>query len=90
MASNFRIKIDVGGFNTTRRSGDIQAFLDEAAERIAAEANQEVRRPNGEDFVVHSEPNSTRARSVVVAASIQARLAESRTRALSRALDAGR
>lgn len=82
--SKFRLQIHPEGFNQVRRDPRIQDDLDRRAEAIAAAAG------GGDDFVAHSSPTSTRARSVVVTATIDGMLAEARDRALTNALDAGR
>lgn len=84
MASKFRLQIHPEGFNEARKDPRVQGDLDRRAEAIAAAAG------GGEDFVAHSSPTSTRARSVVITATVDGMLAEATDRALTRALDAGR
>ena len=82
--SKFRLQIHPEGFNEVRKDPRVQEDLNARAEAIAAAAG------GGDDFVVHPSPTSTRARTVVVTATVDGMLAEARDRALTRALDAGR
>ena len=79
-----RIKFHYDQFALLRSSPAIQAEVDARAQAIADAAG------GGEDFKAIPSPSKSRARSVVVTASMQAKIAEANDRALSMALEAGR
>lgn len=85
MAGKLRLELHPEGFNQARSEATVQAALNEIGERIAAAAGGE---PG--DFEVHASPSPTRARAVVITATVEAMKAEATDRALSRAFDAGR
>lgn len=77
-----RITWNMAGFRDLRKQPGVLADLRARAERIAAAAG-----PGNEPS---SMLGANRARASVVTADRQARRAEAKTRALTRALDAGR
>ena len=79
------IRIDVNrkGLRTLLRSDLVRADLARRARNIANAAG-----PG--KWNVHDETGRTRARAAVVTGDIEARHREARTRALTRAIDAGR
>jgi hypothetical protein len=83
MAGNFRLKIDVDGFNEVRRESALQEHLHQMGESAASAAGGEP------DFIVVDSPSKTRARVVVITATPKGMRAEATDRALSRAFGAG-
>ena len=84
MAKKFRLEINVPGFNEVRRSAGVQEDLMRRAQAISAAAGP------AEDFLVIDAPSKTRARVVVVTATLDGMKAEATDQRLTRALDAGR
>lgn len=82
MAKSVRIQLNKAGVRQLARSKEMQDILNERAQLIANAA--------GEGFRVTGGPSRNRARAVVVSASAKAILAERKTRALTRAIDAGK
>ncbi|MGY4859509.1 hypothetical protein [Cryobacterium sp. AP23] len=82
--SKFRLEINIPGFNEVRRSPDVQGDLMKRANAISAAAG------GAEDFLVINATGQTRARVVVVTATMDAMKAEAEDQALTRAFDAGR
>jgi hypothetical protein len=80
MASN--VKLNHRNMAALLRSAPVEAELKRRADRIAAAAGPGMEASSGQ--------GRTRARASVVTVTNQARAAEARTRALTRALDAGR
>lgn len=83
--SGVRIEIDVNGFNEFRSQPALVNAIHNAAEQIAEAAG------GSPDFIVRDFPDTrTRARSIVVTATEKGMRAEAESRALTKALDAGR
>ena len=76
------IKVKPSARRAINRSPGVEAELKRRADRIAAAA--------GPGMIASSRIGPKRARASVVTVTNQARAAEARTRALTRALDAGR
>ena len=76
------IKLNHANMAALLRSEPVRADLKRRADRIAAAA--------GPGMVASSAQGKTRARASVVTVTYEARKAEATTRALTRALDAGR
>lgn len=77
-----RIELNRAGVRTLLRSPELQADLSARAHRIANAA--------GPGFEVETSTSATRTHAVVRTATFAARHAEATSRALTRALDAGR
>lgn len=82
MPSTFRLEINIEGFNEVRRQPEVHAFLQQQANRIAANAGGEP------DYVVIDATGRTRARFYVITATAQAKRQEATTRTLSKAFGA--
>lgn len=81
MATTVRVQIDRKAIGQFLKGSQVQAMLRSHAQRIAANA--------GPGFEARSSVGRTRARSVVIATTTEARLAEATDRSLSRALGRG-
>lgn len=79
---NVRIVVNHAAVRELLRSPAVLKNLEERARRIAAQA--------GEGMEVGTYIGPNRARATVITATVEARLAEARDRALTRAIDAGR
>lgn len=79
---NFRL--NVPGFNAFRTSPEVRALVTGAGKRIAEAAGGEG------DFSVLVTQNKSRVRVIVSTATEKAKRAEAKSRALTRAIDAGR
>lgn len=79
-----KLKFHYKGFDQFRKQPALTDDLDARGHRIAARAGGEP------DFMVESEPNASRARTVVFTATVDAMRAEATERALTNSLDAGR
>lgn len=84
MSGAFKIEFNIPGFNELRNSPAILADLTRRGKAIAAAAGGE------QDFAVISQNTKSRARVVVITATIAAMRAEAIERSLTTALDAGR
>ena len=82
MARDVKVKLNSSGVRELLRSPGVLADLEARAKRIAAAA--------GGGMVVESAVGANRARAVVITGTREAMEAEARTRALTRAVDAGR
>jgi len=82
MAKRVRIEINKQGVRDLLLSREVAADIDRRAGKVAAAA--------GPGFVVKSNNTSERHRAVVVTDTHEARRAEAKDRALTRAIDAGR
>lgn len=77
-----RLEFNQAGFAALAKGPEVAALLERKAEAIAAAA--------GDGFEVTSAVGATRARSTVLAATQEARVAEATDKALTRAIGAGR
>lgn len=77
-----KIVLKINGPRKLRQLAAVQADLAERAKRIAAAA--------GPGMEASSQQGKTRARASVITATHEARRAEAESRALTRAIDAGR
>jgi hypothetical protein len=77
--SKFRLEINIEGFNEVRRQPTVRSYLQQAADRIAANAGGEP------DYIVVDATNRTRARYLVITATAQAMRDEAVHRTLTRA-----
>lgn len=84
MSKLSKLTLHNDGFNEVRNSPAIQQKLHSMGEAIAAAAGGEP------DFVVIDSPNATRARVIVVTATVDGERAEATDRKLSKAFDAAR
>jgi hypothetical protein len=82
MAKDVRIKLNSASVRALLNAETVQRDLKDRAERIAAAA--------GPGMEVEESVGATRARAAVVTESFEAKAAEARTGALTRALGAGR
>lgn len=82
MARPVRFELNRRNIGELLRSAEVQADLDRRAQNIADAA--------GPGMETESDPSATRARAEVRTATYEARLAEARGRALTRAIEAGR
>lgn len=82
--SKFKLQIHPEGFNEARRDARLQEELNKRGQAIADAAG------GLPDFEVIDEPTPTRARVVVITATVDGMLAEMNDRALTKAFDAGR
>ena len=80
--SSMRVELNSEGVRALLRSPEMLADLSARAARIAASA--------GEGMVVDADVGRNRARATIFTATFEARHAEATTRALTRAVDAGR
>ncbi|MEC5185301.1 hypothetical protein RCH12_002777 [Cryobacterium sp. MP_3.1] len=89
-----KIKFRVAAWSEIMTDDKVVAELNRRAVLIAAAANGAVAGGAGEDHFVVEENLTTRrpqrARAVIIAKTVEARLAESESGALTRALEAGR
>ena len=79
---NVRVRLTRNGPRQVRRSQGVQADLLERAQKVAAAA--------GPGMEANGGVGPNRARASVVTTTVEAMLAEARSRALTRAIDAGR
>lgn len=79
-----RLVFHYEGFDAVRKSPEVAAMVDGAAERIASAA-----RSQGGEYEVQVSTTASRARAVVVTADVEAMRQEAENRALTRSLDAG-
>lgn len=99
MATNVRLVMNVPGYNAYRNSPGVVAILEDQADAVAGRFRSSVEAfasahdveppPDGEHVSVTVSNGGTRARAYVRAASIAARLAEAKDRALLQALGGG-
>lgn len=80
----FNFRLSPPGFNQFRNSVEVRTLLAGAGHRIAEAAGGEG------DFSVLVTQNKSRARVIVATATEKAKRAEAKSRALTRAIDAGR
>lgn len=76
------VKLNSSAVRSLLRSDEVLADLEERATRIADTA--------GDGHEVEAAKGSTRARAIVVTATVEAMLSEAQDRTLTRSLDAGR
>lgn len=82
LMARVRIEMNRAAIGALLKSPEVQADLKARADRIAAAA--------GEGMVASVQVGKTRARASVITETVQAKRAEAKDRALTRALDAGR
>jgi hypothetical protein len=85
MADDFRIELNSAGVREFLQSGEVAADVGRRAAAIAAVAAS-----GGGQFGHDVRIGKTRARAIVFTADFAAMHAEAKTRALTRAIDAGR
>lgn len=84
MASKFKLKINVKGFNEARNTPAVRAALDEMGWSIVDATGMP------EDFTAFDSHRASRARVVVATATQEGRKAEATDRTLTRAFGAAR
>lgn len=79
-------RLNLAGFKALRKSPGAKKFVDEAAEKIAAEAS----RQSGEAYVAKESPGRNRARAVVGPDTYEAAVDSAKNLTLLKSMDAGR
>lgn len=81
-----RYQLKLAGFRQLRTSDAAKRLVNEAAEKIAAEAS----RQSGEAYVAKESPSKRRARAVVVPDTYEAAVDSAKNLTLLKSMDAGR